>query len=75
MPATTVPTQAREDTAAEPTEEAKPENKQSPVVGKENSKPPCGDAMRQAEIQSGLERASSIAKRKDRFWNKWLQKD
>lgn len=75
VPATTVPTQAKEDTAAKPSEETKPENKQSPVEGKENSKPPGGDAMSQAEIESGLERASRIAKRKDRFWNKWLQKD
>ena len=39
--------------------------------GKTDSK----NGMSQVEIESGLERASRIAKRKDRFWNKWFQKN
>ncbi len=69
----TVSPQAKEEAVVNPPEQSKVENKQ-PVVGKEPSKP-GNDGMSQSEIDSGLERASRIAKRKDRFWNKWLKKN
>ncbi|HZD11953.1 MAG TPA: hypothetical protein VE177_00335, partial [Candidatus Binatus sp.] len=46
------------------------------VIGKEEpDKTASKSGMSQGEIESGLERASRIAKRKDRFWNKWFQKN
>lgn len=72
-PAATVSPQENEDAVVKPPEQSKAENKQ-PIVGKETSKP-GSDGMSQSEIDSGLERASRIAKRKDRFWNKWLKKN
>lgn len=72
-PSATVSPQEKEDAIVKPPEQSKGDTKQ-PVVGKEPSKPGT-DGMSQSEIDSGLERASRIAKRKDRFWNKWLKKD
>jgi predicted hydrocarbon binding protein len=71
---TTVTPQAKDDTVAKSSEQSKVENKQ-PAAAKESSKPSGSDGMNQSEIDSGLERASRIAKRKDRFWNKWFQKE
>ena len=73
-PVTTVTTQANEESVMKPTEPTKPENKQS-VIGMETSRPMGGVRLSQPEIESGLERASRIAKRKDRFWYKWFQKN
>lgn len=72
--AATITPQAKDDSVAKPSEESNVESKQ-PVAGKESSKPPGSNGMSQSEIDSGLERASRIAKRKGRFWNKLFQKD